>query len=171
MSWRDELQPASFRGVPFHVAANTRGGGRRGFTYEFAKSERSLDEDLGRRVTRVTVTAYLIGAFYHREADALENALTREGGGQLILPILGPQRMRCEIYNRAERKEEGGFALIECAFVASNTRPLVATENTQAAVQGQAQAAGDEIDLAAGKDSDWYSPTPAGVGGRGGSFV
>ncbi|MDV2988147.1 UNVERIFIED_CONTAM: DNA circularization N-terminal domain-containing protein [Methylobacteriaceae bacterium AG10] len=155
MSWRDELQPASFRGVPFHVAANTRGGGRRGFTYEFAKSDRSLDEDLGKRVTRCTVTAYLIGRFYHVDAEALENAITREGGGQLVLPILGAQRMRCEIYNRLERKEEGGFAVIEMTFVASNVAALVPTENTQAGVAAQAQAAGDEVELSAGKDSDW----------------
>lgn len=155
MSWRDDLQPASFRGVPFHVAGNTRGGGRRGFTYEFAKSDRSLDEDLGRRVTRVNVSAYLIGPDYHADADELENALTREGGGLLVLPILGQQRMRCEIYNRAERKEEGGFATFEMSFVASNVAALVPTENTQAAVQAQAQATGDEIDLSVGKDSDW----------------
>lgn len=155
MSWRDELQPASFRGVPFHVAANTRGGGRRGFTYEFAKSERSLDEDLGRRVTRITVSAYLIGDDYNAAADDLENVLTTEGGGLLILPILGQQRMRCEIYNRSERKEEGGFAVFECSFVASNTAPLVPGDNTQAAVEAKAQTAADAIDLSAGKDSDW----------------
>ena len=85
----------------------------------------------------------------------------------LVLPILGAQRMRCEIYNRSERKEEGGFAVIEISFVASNVAALVPNENTQAGVAAQAQATGDEVDLSAGKDSDWYSPADANVASGG----
>lgn len=156
MSWRDDLRPASFRGVPFYVAANSRTNGRRGFTYEFAKGDRSLDEDLGKRVTRVAVSGYVIGDDYDLQADALEAALNREGGGTLILPILGRMFMRCEFGPRAERKEEGGIAYFEMAFVdASDGTAAAIRENTQAASAASATQLADVSELSAGTDDDW----------------
>lgn len=156
MSWRDDLRPASFRGVPFYVAANSRTNGRRGFTYEFAKGDRSLDEDLGKRVTRVSVSGYVIGDDYDAQADALEAALNQEGGGTLILPILGRMFMRCEFGPRAERKEEGGIAYFEMAFVdASGGTAAVFGENTQAASATSATQLADAAELSAGTDDDW----------------
>jgi len=156
MSWRDDLRPASFRGVPFYVAANSRTNGRRGFTYEFAKGDRSLDEDLGKRVTRVSVSGYVIGDDYDLQADALERALNREGGGTLILPILGRMFMRCEFGPRAERKEEGGIAYFEMAFVdASGGRAVASTDNTQANAMAAALDAENAAALSAGTDDDW----------------
>lgn len=156
MSWRDDYRPASFRGVPFHVAANSRTNGRRGFTYEFAKGDRSLDEDLGKRVTRVAVSGYVIGDDYDLQADALEAALNREGGGTLILPTLGRMFMRCEFGPRAERKEEGGIAYFEMAFVdASGRSATTIGENTQAASTASAAQLADASVLSAGTDDDW----------------
>ncbi|MGU3475637.1 DNA circularization N-terminal domain-containing protein [Methylobacterium sp. D48H] len=156
MSWRDDLRPASFRGVPFYVAANSRTNGRRGFTYEFAKGDRSLDEDLGRRVTRVAVSGYVIGDDYDLQADALEAALNREGGGTLILPTLGRMFMRCEFGPRAERKEEGGIAYFEMAFVdASGGTAALFGENTQAVSANFATQLADASELSAGTDDDW----------------
>lgn len=156
MSWRDDLRPASYRGVPFYVAANSRTNGRRGFTYEFAKGDRSLDEDLGRRVTRVSVSGYVIGDDYDLQATALERALNREGGGTLILPILGRMFMRCEFGPRAERKEEGGIAYFEMAFVdASGGRATPSGENTQANLIAAALDAENAAELSAGTADDW----------------
>lgn len=155
MSWRDDLRPASYRGVPFYVAANSRTNGRRGFTYEFAKGDRSLDEDLGKRVTRVAVSGYVIGDDYNAQADALERALNREGGGTLILPILGRMYMRCEFGPRAERKEEGGIAYFEMAFVDARGGTAASTENTQANAIAAALDAENAAALSAGTDDDW----------------
>ena len=156
MSWRDDLRPASFRGVPFKLEANSRTNGRRGFTYEFAKGDRSLDEDLGKRVTRVTVSAYVIGEDYDRQADALEAALNREGGGTLVLPTLGCMFMRCEFGPRAERKEAGGIAYFEMAFVdASGSTAAVIGENTQVGAQNSADQLATASELSAGTDDDW----------------
>jgi len=156
MSWRDDLRPASYRGVPFYVAANSRTNGRRGFTYEFAKGDRSLDEDLGKRVTRVSVSGYVIGDDYDLQANALERALNREGGGTLILPILGRMFMRCEFGPRAERKEEGGIAYFEMAFVdASGGIATASGENTQANSIAAALTAENAAELSAGTDDDW----------------
>ena len=156
MSWHDDLRPPSFRGRKFKLDANTRLGGRRGFTYEFAKSNRSLDEDLGRRVARVVVAAYTIGDNYHREADALEEALKREGGGQLVLPILGSMFMRCETYGRTETREQGGMARFEIAFVdASGSTNTLYTENTRGAVATAAQTLSERTRASAAAAANW----------------
>lgn len=157
MSWRDEQRPPSFRGVPFKVQANTRIGGRRGFTYEFAKSERSVDEDLGRRVSRAIVSAYVIGLDCLSQADELEAALQTEGGGLLVLPTMGRAILRCEAYQRIETKDEGGIVRFEMTFVRSQSgagsqaRP----EDTQAASKAAAAEAASATELSAGTDDDW----------------
>lgn len=157
MSWRDEQRPPSFRGVPFKVQANTRIGGRRGLTYEFAKSERSVDEDLGRRVSRASVSAYVIGLDCLAQADELEAALQTEGGGLLVLPTMGRAILRCEVYQRIETKDEGGIVRFEMTFVrsqsgaASQARP----EDTQAASTASAAQLADASVLSAGTDDDW----------------
>lgn len=156
MSWRDDLRPPSYRGVAFHLDANSRTNGRRGFTYEFAKSDRSLDEDLGKRVTRVLVSCYVLGDDYDLQANALERALNREGGGTLILPTLGRMFMRCEFGSRSERREEGGIARFEMGFVdARGGTAAVLGQNTQAAVAKSAARLATAAELSAGTDDDW----------------
>ncbi len=157
MTWRDELRPPSFRGVPFKIEANTRFGGRRGFTYEFAKSDRSSDEDLGRRVTRVAVSAYVIGDDYLDQADALERALLREGAGLLVLSTMGQATMRCENFQRVETKDQGGLARFEMTFVRSQIGVTASSgrENTQAAARAAAQQNASAAELSAGTADDW----------------
>lgn len=160
MAWRDELLPASFRGVEFKVAGNTTTGGRRGVTFEFPKQDTPADEDLGRRATRRLVSGYVIGPDYHRQADQLEAVLNREGGGYLSLPILAGLTCRCENYARSERREEGGFAVFEMSFVeapASATGGVTKTDDTQSKVDDKASALSDAADLSAGNDSNWVS--------------
>lgn len=158
MSWRDELRQASFRGVAFKVAVNSKTGGRRGVTYEFPKRDDTLDEDMGRRVRRRNVSAYVIGPDYDAQAEELEAALDREGAGLLILPVMGQATMRCEAFTRGERKEEGGFAVFEMTFVAAgNAGFSLFGSDTQNAVQNQATVLSDSADLSAGNDSNWVS--------------
>lgn len=151
MAWRDELRPASFRGVPFHVEANARTAGRRGILFEFPKRDDPLDEDMGGRARRIMVSGYVIGPFYNDNADALEAALNTEGGGLLVLPAMGQQIMRCDPYTRSERKQEGGMAVFEMAFSPAGEPGFsLFTEATQQAVRKSAATAGTAA-LAASK--------------------
>ena len=47
-SWRDSLQAASFRGVPFEVMADSVPVGRRVQVHEFVQRDTPYAEDLGR---------------------------------------------------------------------------------------------------------------------------
>jgi prophage DNA circulation protein len=141
MSWHDLLRPASFRGVQFKVQAASRAGGRRGQTWEYPKAERNDDEDMGRRARRSTVTGYVVGSDYQYAADDLEDALSREGAGLLIHPVMGEMTARCEVYTRSERKNEGGMATFDMIFVeAPSDAANGPSEDTQGNVEQRAYA-------------------------------
>lgn len=55
------LQPASYKGVPFYVETGGRSSGRRIVPHEFPKKDNyPYSEDMGRRIRRFAVTAYII---------------------------------------------------------------------------------------------------------------
>ncbi|GJD58350.1 DNA circularization N-terminal domain-containing protein [Methylobacterium dankookense] len=156
MSWRDELRPASFRGAPFHVEANNFASGRRGISYEFPKRDDTLDEDMGRRVRRRAVTGYVIGPDYQDQAEALERALETEGGGLLVLPLMGQQVMRCDGFNRSERKTNMGEAVFEMTFVAAGQATFsLYGADTQSLVNTAVNTARNAVRQAASDAARW----------------
>lgn len=48
MTWKDRLQDASFRGVPFKVEEESAGTGRRVETHEYPNRDKPYTEDLGK---------------------------------------------------------------------------------------------------------------------------
>lgn len=163
MSWRDSLRPASFRGVSFKVEASSKAGGRRGQTYEYPKRDEPTDEDLGRRAKRFSVSGYVIGADHNILADVLETALNQEGPGQLVTPLMGSARVRCETYTRTDRRQEGGVTSFDMVFVEAGS-PISSriAESTQAAVDKAADTAEKQVARSANKDagSDKALPAP-----------
>ncbi len=59
--WRDRLQDASFRGVPFKVEEESAGTGRRVETHEYPNRDKPYTEDLGKITFRPSITAYVVG--------------------------------------------------------------------------------------------------------------
>lgn len=89
MTWREELQPASFRGVPFGVQADSGTFGRRGQTHEYPQRDKPWTEDLGRATRNFELTAFLLGDDYLAQRDALLLAIETEGPGLLVHPWYG----------------------------------------------------------------------------------
>jgi prophage DNA circulation protein len=130
--WRDNLRPASFRGVEFKVSSGARSSGRRGIEFEYPKRDDPYFEDLGRIARRWSVTGYVIGSDYQRQADALCTALEAIDPGTLVHPTMGTMRVVCQPYTRTEKKTEGGYAEFDMVFVEAGTNMLSRlTENTQ----------------------------------------
>lgn len=115
--WRDNWRQASFRGAPFFVEIGAKGGGRRTVVHEFPKRDTPYAEDMGRRAGEFNVIGYTIGPNYKDARDALEKALDTEGAGTLIMPTRPDIKCNCLRYNSVERRQEGGFCLIEMTFV------------------------------------------------------
>ena len=74
-TWRDNLQTASFRGVPFQVESDTRTVGRRNVLHVFPQRNVGAVEDLGRVVNApLSFTAYVIGLDFLAKRDRLIEA-------------------------------------------------------------------------------------------------
>lgn len=80
-SWRDSLQAASFRGVPFEVMADSVPVGRRVQVHEFVQRDTPYAEDLGRATRPFAVKAFVCGDDCLALRDALLAVLDEPGPG------------------------------------------------------------------------------------------
>lgn len=134
MTWRDQLQPASFRGVEFKVASHDMSFGRRAQLHEFPLRDKPYVEDLGRKARTYNIEAYVIGPDYMAQRDKLIEALEKQGPGTLVhryygqlrVQVLGEPRVR-------ESNREGGWAQFSMVFVEAGEepRPLATIDTRQ----------------------------------------
>jgi prophage DNA circulation protein len=116
--WKLRLQPATFKGIGFHVDADIRSGGRRIALHEFPKRDFPYAEDMGRRARRFVIAGYLIGPDYQAQRDALVTALEDDGPGVLVHPTYQDQGpVVADTYTVTERRERGGWAEFEAVFI------------------------------------------------------
>lgn len=89
MSWREQLQPASFRGVAFNMVGGDAGFGRRAYKVEYPWREDGFVDDMGRRLREYSVEAVFIGDDLFEQRSRLIDALEQPGPAVLIHPRLG----------------------------------------------------------------------------------
>lgn len=140
MAWKDELLPASFRGVEFHVEDESMGGGRRGQLHEYPGRDVPLREDTGRKARDKSVSGFVIGPDYMDARDALLEALEKFGPGELVLPWTGSMQMGVESFNVRHSNRDGGMCVFEMSFVQSGeatypTARVATSQQTISAVE------------------------------------
>lgn len=121
MGYRDQFQPASFRGISFFVDTSDMDFGRRTILHEYPLRDVPYAEDLGQKPRRFTISAYVtIGPQnddYLPQRDRLIEAIERnKTAGTLVHPTLGsmqviPESCRVRFSNR-----EGGIEYFELSF-------------------------------------------------------
>lgn len=116
-TWRDELHPASFRGVPFHVDSDSMPVGRRTQVHEYPQRDKPLVEDLGRVTREIKLAAFVIGEDFLIKRDALLNALDKPGAGELIHPWYGRLMVTATGCSVGHERREGGMARFDLVFV------------------------------------------------------
>lgn len=89
MSWRDQLRPASFRGVEFHTVSDSGTFGRRSVLHEFPFRDLPYVEDMGRKAREIRIVGFVLGDDYLTELDALIDAVEQPGPGKLVHPKFG----------------------------------------------------------------------------------
>lgn len=122
MTWRDDLLPASFRGVPFFIETTEAKYGRRIEIIKYPGREDTTAQDLGRDSTEFSITAFVIGPDYTRARDALERALLTAGPGSLVLPTRGEFQVNIQPGSTHEDKSRGGMATISFTCVVATPR-------------------------------------------------
>lgn len=131
-TWRDRLQPASFRGVPFHVDRSSGTGGRRVAVHEYAGQSGYDTEDLGGKAVEQTLSAFLIGPDYDIARSELLRAIEAEGAGTLVHPHDGTMSVRITNYTWNISTRQGGFCRFDLRFVKESRRRPSAVTNTAA---------------------------------------
>lgn len=149
MSWREQLQDASFRGVPFFVEERERSGGRRKVVHEYPGRDKPYVEDMGRKAKLGSYQCYVIGDDYLAAAEALENALDLSGAGELVDPWIGRIRVDALEYRRKDHTKKGGYAEFSIEFVeAGDNKMPSAVVNSRAAVSGAVDALNEQATAA-----------------------
>jgi len=146
MTWRDQLQPASFKGAAFFVDGHEAQLGRRVHVHEFPLRDQPYPEDLGRKARQLTVQAYVLGDSYMQARNRLMVAVEKAGPGQLVHPYLG--ELRCTVLDCkvTESTAEGGMARFTLQLVeAGDARFPTEATNTTAAVAAAADFAAEAV--------------------------
>lgn len=147
MAWRDNLRPASFRGVPFEVDTSSLTVGRRLARHEYPQRDIPFMEDMGRKAREYKVDALILGPDYMDDRDALIAAIEAAGAGQLVHPYYGTLQVvvtgECQI---SESTESGGRAKIAITFLEAGLpqEPEMASD-TEAVLEAQYDACEDAI--------------------------
>lgn len=141
MEWFDQLKPASFRGVPFHVDTIEVTAGDNTVLREYPFQDLPTVFRMGEGVEEIKFSAYVIGGDYIEQRQALREVLT--GEGVLIHPTAGS--IRVYVVGKYTIKEnptaEGGMARFDLTFVRAEARRYpVGVANTESQA---AQAAAD----------------------------
>lgn len=149
MTWRDDLQPASFRGVEFLCSQHDFVFGRRIELNQYPLRDEPFAEDLGRRAREWNIEAFVLGENYMATRDALIAACEQAGPGRLVHRWLGEVsasvRGDCRM---TESTREGGMARFQISFVEAGERVEPAARlDTAVRVERLADAA-DEVAVA-----------------------
>ncbi|MDA8483588.1 DNA circularization N-terminal domain-containing protein [Pseudomonas resinovorans] len=146
MSWREQLRPASFRGVPFLVDDSQQQLGRRTAVTEYPGRDEPSVEDLGRRAWSDSLSAFVIGDDHLDQAQRLADALNAFGPGELVHPYLGTRLVQVGEVSLRHSNREGGLSTftIEVKEAGPVQSPGLAI-NTDSALQQSCDAAEDSM--------------------------
>ena len=140
----EQLQPASFRGVPFEVEASGITVGRRTVVHEYPQRDRPYVEDMGRATRNITLQCFVVGSDYLEQAQALMHELEEPGPGTLIHPWLG--EMEVTITSVSELQFDQGLGVASVTITATEAGDLefpavTADEDTEALEAADARRA------------------------------
>ena len=156
-NWREQLQPASFRGVPFEHMSDSSPAGRRTQLHEFVQRDKPFVEDLGRITRPFSITGFVGGDKAFEARDALLAVLDEPGAGELILPAWGAMQVtatRCAV---SHDRLEGGLVRLDMEFVESGDKGYpTATPATDDLLGGSADDLWDQA-------GNWFTEAMAMV--------
>jgi prophage DNA circulation protein len=148
-AWLEQLQPASWRGLPFAVNSAGIKRGRRTAVHEYPWRDQVWVEDLGRGVRAVAFSAFVVGDDCFAQRDALLAAAETPGPGTLVHPSLGVLTVALVgPMEASERKDLG--RVVEISFEAIETGLSIYPDGLDDTSALSAAAAGNLSAAAAG---------------------
>lgn len=124
--WKQQLLPASFRGVPFFYSNAGGTFGRKTVVKELPEQDLPIVEDQGRLSRKFTFDMFVLGENYMAARDDMIEALEKAGPGELVHPYLGTIKVTLiGEANMTETTREGGMARFNCTFMQTGIGSLV----------------------------------------------
>lgn len=116
--WTKTLPNSSFRGSPFFVEEERLDdSGRMVAVHSFVKAEEHDTEDMGRKVRKWSVSAYIVGDNADADALAFVEVCSQSGNGVLVMPVLGTQTVKCTGCKAVSVKDRLGFVKFDLEFI------------------------------------------------------
>jgi len=115
--WWQQLQPGSWRGVPFVLDAGETKAGRRVALHEYPYRDDVWPEDLGKLPRRFAIQAYLTGDDVYQVRDAMLRACEQPGPGTLVHPTLGALSVVLLDFSLIDRRERGRYVEVQFVFI------------------------------------------------------
>lgn len=158
-----DLQLATWRGVPFFVSTTKTRGGRRVVTKLFPNSDRQSVEDLGLRPREFTLSGRVsarrdrsgnVIQSYQVVRDALLRALEQRGVGVLVHPFFGRlESVNVSTYVFDQDIRQLGDTPIEITFVVNEGLPTPqVAESVVGSVSSQVSVVSDQVEQELGED-------------------
>ncbi|MGB9090191.1 MAG: DNA circularization N-terminal domain-containing protein, partial [Pseudomonas farsensis] len=141
-TWRDQLFPASFRGVGFFVDGDSAPVGRRVQLHEYPQRDKPLVEDMGAQTRRFKLTAFVVGDDCFVQRDNLLHALSQPGAGELVHPWFGRMTVTagdgCDV---SHDRREGGVVRFQLDFIEDGEKGYpVGVPNTAAQLDEESES-------------------------------
>ena len=144
MSWKDNLLPGSFRGVPFHILSHEYSAGRNTSIFYLLYGDKDFEpviEDSGPESDEFTIDAFIIqntgnNFDYFPARDNFIAALKKYGPGLLVHPYLGEVKVSVlGKFSMRETSDEGGIARFSITFVKAVKKDIRRTSESDSTVE------------------------------------
>jgi len=140
--WKDQLRPASWRGVTFGVLLEQEEVTRQLATHQYPYRDEVWVEDLGGGTAPFAVNGFLVGDDAIQQRDALRAAANREGPGDLVHPMRGSMQAVLLSLSIGSKWDAGRVIELSFRFIPYAPRRYPATEtDTAQATENAADAA------------------------------
>ncbi len=144
MPWDDDLQPASWRGIPFVVSSDPTRAGRQVAVhgYPYREAQPVWQEDTGRAPREYAIAGYIHGDDVVQQRQAMTDAVDQQPGpGELVHPFYGSLSVVLIRFGCSARADLGRVVELTFEFVEAGAQVYPeSTDDTGAQVDG---AAGD----------------------------
>lgn len=140
-TWRDNLRPASWRGVAFEVNSDEAEFGRNVVVHEFVQRDKPFVEDLGRKTRRLRFEAWICANTSNSfdpwpQRDALIAAIEQGGVGTLVHPYYGSLQGHIPaVQVKQASTESGGFIALNMEFIEAGDLDFRSTQQTDTQAQ------------------------------------
>lgn len=115
-TWRDELLPASFRGISFLIPQASVPVGMKGQLHEFPQRDEPYFEQLGKQSQVHRLTIWIIGDDCFERRDKFLEAIQTPGAGELVHPWLGRMQAKAGEAEMTHDFQQGGMVSLLVTF-------------------------------------------------------